>query len=94
MTVTVLLEVTAKPECIEEFFAIFAESFKETRVYDGCLEVYMNRGHDSHNELVLIEQWETRSHYERYLAWRTETGVSEKLAEMLSAPPYFGISTA
>ena len=89
MSVTVLLEVTVKAESIDALIAMVAENFKETREYDGCLEVYMNRGHDNPNELVLVEQWETRSHYERYLAWRTETGVSEKLAGMLSAPAIF-----
>lgn len=89
MSVTVLLEVTVKPECIDELIAMFAENFKETRVYDGCLGVYMTRGHDNPNELVLVEEWATRPHYERYLAWRTETGVSEKLSGMLSAPAIF-----
>ena len=88
-SVTVLLEATAKPECIYDLIAMLHENFKETRVYDGCIDVYMNRGHDDPNQLVLVEQWETRPNYETYLAWRTDTGVSEQLAGMLSAPPIF-----
>ena len=89
MSVTVLLEATVKPECIDELVKMFAENFKQTRAYDGCIDVYMNRSHDDPNELVLVEEWETRPHYEHYIAWRTETDVSEKLAGMLSAPAIF-----
>ena len=89
MSVTVLLEAIAKPESIDDLIVMLHENFKETRVYAGCIDVYMNRSHADPNQLVLVEQWETRLNYESYLAWRTETGVSDKLAEMLSAPPIF-----
>lgn len=82
MSVTVLLAVTAKPECRDDLIAMFAENFKQTRVYDGCIDVYMTLCDDNPNELLLVQQWETRPHYERYLAWRAETGVVDKLAAM------------
>lgn len=87
MSVTVLLSVTAKPECLDELVAMFTENFKQTRVYDGCIDIYMTRSHDDPNELLLVEQWETRPHYERYLAWRGETGVVDKLAAMAAREP-------
>ena len=46
----------------------------------------LDDGDDADN-LVLIEQWDSREHHQKYLAWRTETGVMEKLASMLTAPP-------
>lgn len=82
MSVTVLLAVTAKPECRDDLIAMFAENFKQTRVYDGCIDVYMTLCDDNPNEILLVQQWETRPHYERYLAWRAETGVVDKLAAM------------
>ena len=87
MSVTVLLEVTAKPEYTDTLIDMFANNFKETRQYEGNIDIYMTRDHDDPNTLVLVEQWETRPHYERYLAWRTETGVGEKLASMAAAGP-------
>ena len=87
MSVTVLLSVTAKPECLDELVTMFTENFKQTRVYDGCIDIYMTRSHDDPNELLLVEQWETRPHYERYLAWRAETGVVDKLAAMAAGEP-------
>jgi len=87
MSVTVLLAVTVKPECVDDLIAMFTENFKQTREYDGCIDVYMTRGHDDPNELVLVEQWQTRPHYERYLAWRAETGAVDKLAAMAASEP-------
>tara|TARA_R110002073_G_scaffold7124_3_gene41092 strand:+ start:188 stop:481 length:294 start_codon:yes stop_codon:yes gene_type:complete len=82
MSVTVLLMVTAKAECRDDLIAMFAQNFRQTRVYDGCIDVYMALSDASPNELLLVQQWETRPHYERYLAWRAETGVVDKLAAM------------
>ena len=86
MSVTVLLEVTAKPECVDDLIGMFGENFKQTRVYDSCIDIYMTRGHDDPNELVLVEGWQTRPQYERYLAWRAETGVVDKVAAMAASP--------
>jgi len=42
---------------------------------------------DDTANVVLIERWETRSHYEKYLAWREETGVLGQLGALLEGPP-------
>jgi len=85
MRVTVLLEVVAKPACVDDLIGMFTENLKQTRVYDGCIDVYMTRSQEDPNEIVLVEEWETRQHYERYLAWRAETGVVDKLNGMAAA---------
>jgi quinol monooxygenase YgiN len=36
---------------------------------------------------VLYERWDSRQHYDHYLAWRYESGVVEKLGAMLNGPP-------
>ena len=36
---------------------------------------------------MAIEQWESREAYEKYFAWRTETGVSGQLGNWVSAEP-------
>ena len=40
-------------------------------------------------QLAVIEQWEARGHYERYLGWRTETGVLDSLVAMMDGEPLF-----
>ena len=42
--------------------------------------------------MVFIEYWDSAEHYQRYLTWRTETGVLDRLVEMLAAPPIIRIA--
>lgn len=87
MSITVLLELQAKPEAADELKAVFKEILPDTRAYDGCQGVDVFGNMDDGSNLVLYERWDTRQHYETYLAWRTETGALEKLSAMLAGPP-------
>ena len=33
--------------------------------------------------MVLVEKWDSREHYQKYHAWRTETGVIDKIRSMV-----------
>ncbi|PCH60501.1 MAG: antibiotic biosynthesis monooxygenase [SAR86 cluster bacterium] len=87
MTVNVLLEVNAKPECLEELKSTFENILPDTRNYDGCVEVRVVGNQDDVLNLILVETWQSRQHYEKYLAWRQETGALEALGALLSQPP-------
>ncbi len=47
----------------------------------------MIRNQDDPDVLVAVEEWESKAHYEKYLAWRTETGVMDNLKELIAEPP-------
>ena len=87
MSVLVMLEIQVKPEHVSNMKSFLAEVLPDTRAYDGCqgIDVYSNT-EDSGN-MVAIEHWDSRAHYEKYLAWRTETGVLDKMGAMLAGPP-------
>jgi quinol monooxygenase YgiN len=87
MAIRVIFEGKAKPERVDLLTASLPKMFPETRAYDGCLGISAHINNDEAPILVFIEQWESKAHYERYLAWRTETGVLEKLGRMLQEPP-------
>lgn len=87
MAVTVLLELKVKSECVQDTLNGLAQLLPETRAYDGCIEVYAHQNQDDPTNIVAIEQWESRGHYEKYFAWRTETGVIGQLGAWVSAPP-------
>ena len=89
MTVTVLLEVTAKPEHTEDLIAWFAGNFKQTRVREGCIDIYMTRSQEDPNALAIIQVWEQRPDFESYLQWRADTGGVEKLMNMAAGEPIF-----
>jgi quinol monooxygenase YgiN len=87
MSVMVLLEAPVKPEEISNMKSYLAEIFPDTRVYEGCqaIDVYFDTADQS--KMVLVEHWSARSDHERYLAWRTKTGVMDRIGGMLAGAP-------
>ena len=76
---------------VQPILDFLTEILPDTRGFDGCqdLKVYVE---DSGEGMVFIEYWDSAEHYQRYLKWRTETGVLGRLVEMLSAPPIIRIA--
>jgi quinol monooxygenase YgiN len=83
----VLLEAPVKPEAISKMKSYLAEILPGSRAYEGCqaLDVYFNA--EDKGRMVMVERWDSRSHHEKYLGWRTETGVMDKIGGMLAGPP-------
>jgi quinol monooxygenase YgiN len=79
MEVTILLEIQVAPENVEEVKKIVQEMLPETRLYDGCISLYAIQNLDDPGNVVLVQKWQSREHYERYLAWRAETRVSDAM---------------
>ena len=97
MAVKVLLELKAKPGTGDSLLETFRSILPDTRVYDGCIGVDVLRGQDDKDTLVLVETWESRAHYEKYFAWRQETGLVARLGEAVAGPPnlrYFDVADA
>lgn len=86
MSIKVILEIKSKPECIAELKSTLEKILPDTRGYEGCVEVRVVDNQDDPLNLILIETWESRKHYEKYLAWRTETGALVALGKLLSQP--------
>ena len=63
----------------------------------ACLGIETLRGQDDSDTLVIVETWESRAHYEKYFAWRQETGLVDRLGAHVAGPPglrYFDIADA
>ena len=94
MSVHVLLEVNVKPESVDDMNALMKEIMPDTRAYDGCEGITVQSNADDPSNVVILEQWQSREHHEKYLAWRTETGVMGKIGAMLTGEPsirYFNV---
>lgn len=87
MATTVILEVRAKAGTGSDVHGALKEILPDTRAYDGCHGVDVFRNDDDADVIVVVEQWESRPHYEKYLAWRMETGLLAQLAEALDGDP-------
>ena len=87
MTCTVIFELQIKSDQIDLAKKTFKEILPDTRAYDGYEDIYVVENQDKPGNLVLVEKWETREKYEKYLGWRTETGLVEQLGALCAAPP-------
>ena len=88
MATLVTLECRAKDEeSAAQLKAMMAERFPETRAYDGCQGITGYLQTDDPLACVLVEFWDSSEHYNKYLAWREETGVLAQLGELLEGPP-------
>lgn len=88
MSVTIVLTFRLTPEAARASAnGGYAETFQTTRAFSGCESINAYAEEDDPTSYVIIERWASREHYERYLAWRRETGYFEKTAGRMVAPP-------
>ncbi len=91
MPTLVILEVKAKSDSLGQVKEFLAKRLPETRAFDGCqsLTPYLN---EDGQTIVIVELWDSKPHYDKYLAWREETGVVaefEALIEDEISPRFF-----
>ncbi|MEM7356434.1 MAG: antibiotic biosynthesis monooxygenase [Acidobacteriota bacterium] len=86
MAVLVHFEAVVKPECLDDLIERLKAGLPDTRAHEGCrdLRTYLN---EDGKTLVAIEQWDSKEQYQKYLAWRTETGVMDALGALFDGPP-------
>lgn len=89
MSVAVIAVFPVHPDKIDEFFTFFREVLPDTRSFDGCelLETFVDQADPG--RVVLWERWPTKEHHRRYLAWRNQSDLGEKLSPYLSGRPTF-----
>ena len=72
ITMTWLLEL--KPDVADLFWSDVAGGISGTRSFPGCRRADMYRNHADPNKILLHSEWESLQHYEKYSAWRAESG--------------------
>jgi quinol monooxygenase YgiN len=86
MSAHVVTEFKTKPERAEELVQILSQALPDSLAHDGCEAIALRRNQDDPANIVSFTQWATRRHYDDYLAWRTEAGLTDEVSEMLSEP--------
>lgn len=86
-TITVTMVLVLRPEAVEPFRASFPVMVQDTRKFPGFREIRALHNADRPNEVILIEQWDSRADYEAYIVFRTEHGDMERMAQMVAEPP-------
>ena len=87
MTVSVLLEGVLKEGELDGFVDICKEAYKVTRAYDGCRGINLTLNVENKNNYVMTETWESKEHYEKYLAFRNEDGTVELIGSLCDEGP-------
>ena len=87
MTTQVILEFRAKADCIEKVRAWLKGVLPDTRSFAGCVTLHVVQNQDDPAGIMIVEQWDTRADYEKYLAWRTERGDMLEFGAMMDGPP-------
>lgn len=82
MSVLVLGEVHVAPERMDEFKTYLREILPDSRAYDGFERIELYEDTEEDGSIIFVEYFESKAHQEKYIAWRTETGVMEKLGAM------------
>lgn len=87
MSVTVILEMNAKPGAVEQLLAFMKEILPGTRSFKGCHGIEVRQNQEDPCHLVFLESWVSRGDYDKYRAWRRETGTMETLGNFMAGPP-------
>ena len=86
MSILVLVEVLAKAGCEARLVQSLELGLPQTRTADGCHSIHTYLEEDGRT-VVAVEHWQSKEHYQRYLAWRVKTGVMDALGQLLEGPP-------
>jgi quinol monooxygenase YgiN len=84
MSTYVVTEFNVQPERTEELVTALSQALPDSLVHDGCEAISLRRNQDDSNNIVSFTQWVSRRHYDEYLAWRTEAGLTDELGAMLT----------
>ena len=87
METHVIIGFKIKPGQVDKFTTHIKKIIPDTRSFEGCIDVGFYFNSDDENDLVVFESWESRAHYEKYFAWRTETGALGAIASYLDDEP-------
>ncbi|HSG15350.1 MAG TPA: putative quinol monooxygenase [Anaerolineae bacterium] len=83
----VIVEFQAAPAQAEALKALLKEALPDTRAYDGCQSLSEYHNQEDAGNIVLVESWVSREHYDKYLNWRVESGMLDKVGPLLTGEP-------
>lgn len=87
MSIMIILDAKLKDDKIQEAKNLFTELLPDTRGFEGCEEIKMILNEEDSTNMVLVEKWASKSHYEKYHHWREEKGDLDRIRELLDGRP-------
>jgi quinol monooxygenase YgiN len=87
MSTTVMLEFKAKQGLGNGLLATLKDILPDTRSYEGNQSITVYQKQDDPDTCIIQGVWDSVGHYEKYIAWREETGVLAAFVDQLEGPP-------
>ena len=87
MAITVLLELTFKPESVATAREVMGRALQATRAFDGNLVTDVVVDEDDGAHWIIYERWESVAHDEAYRSFRAGEGKIVDLPPLLAASP-------
>lgn len=84
--VKITFVMNLKPEIADHFNQQFVAGLPETRSFPGCRSVDVYKNGDDPNKIILIEEWDSREDYGKYIAWRNRDGMIDAMADLFTSP--------
>ncbi|MFT4585442.1 MAG: quinol monooxygenase YgiN [Gammaproteobacteria bacterium] len=87
MTCHVVMNFDLKRSEVANFKALLTLHLPDARTFDGCGSAQVIENQDNGTNILILELWASRDQFEKYIAWRTETGVLAQLAACCASDP-------
>ena len=94
MSVIMCLKVSdIKLERHAEFLNWVGEVVAVTKMFPACQWMYVTNGeldvedNKIENKVEVVALWDSKEDYMKYIEWRTELGLGDKLAEYVNSEP-------
>jgi len=87
MSCLVIVEFLCNPGRSGDFINLCRRNYPVTRSYDGCKYVFLSVDQENENSLVMVEEWDSKEHHQRYVAFREADGTSDLMDPLLVSPP-------
>jgi len=84
MSIVATLRLPVQSDKVEQLKAFLKADLPDTRRFEGCQAVSIYQDEDVPASIVVWGTWDSRVHFEKYLAWRTARGDQEALGAMLA----------
>lgn len=86
MSVWVTLEFTVRDGAYARLRPFLEDKLPAVRGFDGALSVSILYNEDT-RELLILEEWKSQAHHQKYLQAIGDNGVMEQLLSFMTAPP-------
>ena len=87
MPINVSIDLSIKPERMDEFIGFLRNILPDTRRRTGFQSISVHRDQERPGRIFVWERWDTKSDQESYFKWRAETGFTEALGAFVESEP-------